>query len=342
MSKTIRNQFDKYLTYENLMKAHKDSQKGKRRKDEIIKFNLKQEEYIRWLYETLKSGKYKHGSYTEFYVSEPKLRKIEKAKYIDRIVHRWVVDSFLKNTFCKTFIKTSYACISDKGMHVACLDVQEAMKKCSRTWGEYYIIKTDVAKYFNSIDKDILLEILKRKIKDKKLLLLIQEILYKQPRKKGLEIGNYTSQTFANIYLNEFDYFVKHNLHIKYYFRYMDDSVSFVKTKKEAKLFLQKMQEFLKEKLQLELNQKTQIFKSSQGVNFCGYKINPYRLKIRDSGKRKLKEKVKNLEREIKKGNMTSKEAKRFLAGHYGYIKIADTYNLEQKLFPAQNIIENM
>ena len=107
----------------------------------------------------------------------------------------------------------------------------------------------------------------------------------------------------------------------------------FVKTKQEAKEVLEKIKIFLKENLQLELNKKTQIFKSKQGVNFCGYKINPYRLKIRDKGKRKLKKKVKRLKYDIKQGNMTSKEAQKYLAGHLGYIKIANTHNLENKLF---------
>ena len=110
-------------------------------------------------------------------------------------------------------------------------------------------------------------------------------------------------------------------------------SVILVRTKKEAKEILEKIRNYLKENLQLELNKKTQIFKNKQGVNFCGYKINEYRLKIRDKGKRKLKKKVKVLKEKIKQGEITSKEAKRYLAGHMGYIKIADTYNLESKLF---------
>ena len=106
-----------------------------------------------------------------------------------------------------------------------------------------------------------------------------------------------------------------------------------VKTKQQAKEILKKIKIYLKENLQLELNKKTQIFKNKQGVNFCGYKINEYRLKIRDKGKRKLKKKVKVLKEKIKQGEITSKEAKKYLAGHMGYIQIADTYNLENKLF---------
>lgn len=333
MPRTIRNQFDKKLTFDNLMKAHILSKKGKNLRQEIILFNLKQEEYIMWLLEQLKIGKYKHSGYTSFVVTEPKVRIIEKSIYMDRIVHRWYVDNFMKEYFIKSFINTSYACLEGKGMHKACLDVQSSMKHCKRIWNNYYIIKMDVKKYFHNINKEILYKILQNKIKDEKLLWLTREILYSNGEDKGLPIGNYTSQCFANIYLNEVDQYIKHILHCKYYFRYMDDSIILVKSKKDAIKILEKIKKFLKEKLELELNSKTQIIKSNQGVNFCGYKVNEYRLKIRDKGKRKLKKKVKQLKYEIRNGNLSSKEAQRYLAGHMGYIKIANTRNLERKLF---------
>lgn len=188
MPNTVRNSYYKNLTYEKLMQAHIKSRKGKGYRNEIIKFNLKQEEYIIWLLEQLKTKKYKHGGYTTFYVTEPKLRKIEKSKYIDRIVHRWVVDNFLEPAFVPQFISTSYACLKNKGMHKACLDVQKTMKHCKKIWNNYYILKMDVAKYFDNIDKKILLKIIYKKIKDKELMWLIKQILYSQKREKGLEI----------------------------------------------------------------------------------------------------------------------------------------------------------
>ena len=103
MPRTIRNEYYKKLNYENLMKAHLESRKGKGLRKEIILFNMKQEEYIMWLYEQLRNKNYKHGGYTEFYVTEPKLRRIEKSKYIDRIVHRWYVDNFMIEYFTKSF-----------------------------------------------------------------------------------------------------------------------------------------------------------------------------------------------------------------------------------------------
>ena len=112
-----------------------------------------------------------------------------------------------------------------------------------------------------------------------------------------------------------------------------DADKGWLRTKKEAKEVLIKIKEFLEKELKLQLNTKTQIFKDKQGVNFCGYKINENRLKIRDKGKRKLKRKIKSLKQKIKEGKITSKESKKYIAGHLGYIKIANTKNLIDKIF---------
>ena len=163
--------------------------------------------------------------------------------------------------------------------------------------------KMDIRKYFNNIDKNILWRILSRRIKDKKVMWVIGQVLKAQPRKKGIEIGNYTSQTFANIYLNEVDQYVTRILKVKYYYRYMDDIVLFTKTKQDAKDILEKIKIFLRDNLELELNDKTAIFKSNQGVNFCGYKINEYRLKIRNKGKRKFKKKKEKQDLQVLQKN---------------------------------------
>lgn len=333
MPKTIRNEFDKCLTYENLSNAHRKTKIGKSNKENVVRFELKKEEYLMWLYYELKNQTYKHGPYKSFYVKEPKLRKIEASKYIDRIVHRWYVDSFLINSFVPQFIPNTYACIKNKGMHMSALDLQKGMKKAKKEWGEYYILKMDVKKYFQNIDKEILLQILSRKIKDKKIMWLTKEIIYSKQDSVGIPIGNYSSQIFANIYLNEIDQYIKHELKIKYYYRYMDDSVLFCKDKEETKKILKKITVFLKEKLHLELNSKTNIFKSKQGVNFCGYQINEYRLKIRRKGKIKLKRKIKKLKLKIKNKEIDSKEAKKYLCGHFGYIKYANAHKLTRKIF---------
>ena len=114
MARWIRNQYDKALTYENLMKAHNSTKKGKMLKKEVILFSMDVEENIKKLYNELKTGKYKHGSYTSFKIYEPKERIIEKAPYRDRIVHKWVVDNFLMPYYGKSFIQTTYACIEGR------------------------------------------------------------------------------------------------------------------------------------------------------------------------------------------------------------------------------------
>ena len=114
MAKWIRNQYDKELKYEKLMNSQKRSKSGKGLRREVILFSLKEEEYIEYLYEKLKTGTYIHGKYSAFKVYEPKERIIEKAPYIDRIVHRWIVDNFLAPYYVPSFIKTTYACIKDR------------------------------------------------------------------------------------------------------------------------------------------------------------------------------------------------------------------------------------
>lgn len=185
-------------------------------------------------------------------------------------------------------------------MHKASKDVQKAMRAAKIKWNNYYILKMDVTKYFQNIDKRILWDILKRKIKDNKLLWLTKRILLSTEGIKGLPLGNYTSQMFANIYLNELDQYAKHILKCKYYFRYMDDIVILCESKLIAQKNLDELSKFLYHNLKPTFNSKTRIFKSKQGVNFCGYMINEYRLKIRN---------------------------------WLGYVKHADSYNLIKSKF---------
>lgn len=188
MPKTMKNKFNDALTYDKLMEAHLKCQKGKKSRENVIKFNMKKEEYIQWLYEQIKNRTYKHRKYTIFYVSEPKKRKIEAARYLDRVVHRWCYDNFLEPLFVPIFIQNSYACIKGRGMHAVALDVQKAMRRCKRKWGDYYVLKMDISKYFASINKDILLSIIKRKVHDKDILWLISQVMYSQREESGIPI----------------------------------------------------------------------------------------------------------------------------------------------------------
>ena len=201
MAKWIRNQYDKALRYEKLMNSHKRSKSGKGLRREVILFSLKEEEYIEYLYEKLKTGTYIHGKYSAFKVYEPKERIIEKAPYIDRIVHRWVVDNFLIPYYVPSFINTTYACIKDRGMHKATLDLQAGMRKMKKSYREYYILKMDIAKYFASINKEKLDEIISRKIKDEDVLWLLREIIYSKKDEVGIPIRKFNESNFCKCIL---------------------------------------------------------------------------------------------------------------------------------------------
>ena len=333
MPKTVKNVYDKAVSFEKLLIAHKKARKGKREKKEVIKFELNLENEILRLERELRNGIYELGKYNEFKIYEPKERTIMASSYRDRVVQQWFVENFIKPYFVPQFIETSYAGIKGRGMHKASKDFQLAMKKAKKNWKEYYILKMDVTKYFQNIDKSILWDILKRKIKDKKLLWLTRKILLSTNGMKGLPLGNYSSQMFANIYLNELDQYAKHNLKCKYYFRYMDDIVILCEDKKVAKYRLEKLSEYLNKNLKLTFNSKTKIFKDMQGVNFCGYKINERRMKIRHTSKCRMKRKLKRYTLQLKEGKTTLPEIQMSIAGWLGYVKHADSYNLRKSMF---------
>lgn len=258
-----------------------------------------------------------------FYVYEPKKRKILAASFRDRIVHTWYVQQFIIPYIVPQFITTSYACIEGKGMHMAARDVQKSMKLVENKYQHPYVLKMDIAKYFENISRQKVYEIISKKIKDNNILTLTRQILdssntYDTEGKqgRGLPIGNYTSQMFANIYLNEVDMYSKQILKCKWYYRYMDDTVILLESKEMAKYVLERIREFLNFELGLKLNSKTNIFKLSQGVNFCGYKVNTKRLRIRDKGKKKLKLKLRYIDKALKNSEISISEAKRKLAGH--------------------------
>ncbi len=333
MPKTIRNKYDEAVTFNKLLEAHKKARKGKREKKKVTQFELILEDELLNSEKELRSGTYKHGKYHTFQIYEPKERTIMASEYRDRVVHQWYVENFIKPYFVPQFIDTTYACIEGRGMHKASKDVQIAMRRARDKWNRYYILKMDVTKYFKNIDKRVLWDILKRKIKDRKLLWLTREILLSTEGMLGLPLGNYTSQMFANIYLNELDQFIKHKLKCKYYFRYMDDMIILTQNKEMAQYCLKNITNFLESNLRLTLNSKTKIFKDIQGVNFCGYKINERRMEIRNTSKTRMKRKLKKYTELLKENKITLPEIQRSIAGWLGYVKHADSYNLRKSMF---------
>lgn len=227
MSKSIKKCFGRKLTFTKILEAHKRASKGKKQKKEIILFEMDLETNIVKILNDIKNNKYKFGKYREFIIYEPKERLIKSLPYRDRIVHQWYIEEFIKPFFLPRFIKDTYACIENRGTHKVVINVQKYMRKMKKYNQNYYVLKCDIKKYFYNIDKKILLQILKENIKDRKII-NFTEVILGDLEEVGIPIGNYTSQFFANIYLNKFDHYVKEELKIKYYVRYMDDFILLV------------------------------------------------------------------------------------------------------------------
>lgn len=293
MSKTIKHGYDEKLTFSKLIEAHERARTGKTNKIELMKFEIDLETNLMNLYKQLKYGTYKMGKYREFKVYEPKERIIKSLPYIDRVVHQWYVQEFIKPYIVPRFIRDTYACVENRGTHGAVYQMQKYMRKMKRKYNNYYVLKCDIKKYFYTIDKDILFEIMCRYIRDKKLLELTKIFIYSDGDRLGIPIGNYTSQFFANIYLNELDHYVKEELHIKFYIRYMDDFILLLENKMVAKKVLDKIDTFVQEHLHLTLNEKTRYYPSKMGVDFCGYIIYETHMKLRKRSVKKIKKKAK-------------------------------------------------
>ena len=170
MPQKIKNCFDKNLTFEKLLQAHKRAKKHKTYKNEVIEFELNLENNISNLLNNIKNNKYHLGEYYTFKIYEPKERIISSLPYIDRVVHQWYVEEFIKPYIVPKFIHTTFACLKDKGTHKAVYEVARQMRVFKRNYGDFWILKCDIKKFFYNIDPYILFEILKKYIADKKLL----------------------------------------------------------------------------------------------------------------------------------------------------------------------------
>ena len=311
MPKTIKNSFDEKLTFQKLIEAHQRASIGKQNKKEVILFGVDLETNIIRILNEIQRGIYRFGEYREFVVYEPKERIIKSLPYRDRVVHQWYVEEFIKPYFCKRFISDTYACLDDKGTHKAVFNTQKKMRYMKRKYGHYYVLKCDIKKYFYSIDKKILMDILSKRMKDKKLIEFTRTIL-DDGQEKGIPIGNFTSQYFANIYLNELDHYVKEQLQIKCYIRYMDDFIFMLPTKEEAKKVQAEITSFLADHLNLTLNTKSRYFSHKFGIDFCGFRIYETHILLRKRFKRKLNKSIK-LWHMLKKKNRFYDKKQKFI-----------------------------
>ena len=335
MPKKIKNLFYQNLTYSKLLAAHYRAKKHKTYKGEILRFELNLENNLINLLNDLKNRRYRVGQYREFMVYEPKPRVIKSLPYRDRIVHQWVVEEFIKPYITPKLIDTTFACIVNRGTHASADQMQKYMRHLYNKHIDYWILKCDISKFFYSIDPNILYTILQKHIYDKDLLYLIKIILFdnRDPNEKiGIPIGNYTSQYFANIYLNELDQYVKRILKVKFYIRYMDDFILLLPTKKDCIEYKKILEEFLHSKLHLNLNAKTKYYPSKMGVDFCGYRIFPTHRLLRNSNKTKIKNSIRHWNILYRKKQLDLDYALQSFNSWYGHASHCNSFHLINKM----------
>lgn len=287
-------------------------------------FGLRLADNILQLQGELANFSYVHGDYKAFNISDPKPRNIHKASVRDRVLHHAIYRK-LYPFFDKTFIGDSYSCRLDKGVHKALNRFRKlAFKAGKNNTQTAWVLKCDIKKFFASIDHAKLLEILTTYIPDKNILWLLERIIYSFDYKvagRGLPLGNLTSQLFCNVYMNEFDQFVKHKLKAKFYIRYADDFVFLSGNKEELISLVPKVSKFLGENLKLSLHPDKVFIKTlASGVDFLGWTHFPHHRVLRKTTGRRMFKRIY--------GHPTNETFQSYL----GLMSHGNTYGLKQKL----------
>ncbi|MEK6906616.1 MAG: reverse transcriptase domain-containing protein [Nanoarchaeota archaeon] len=341
MVRTYNNIYCKIINIENLIIAYKKARKVKTKKNYVIEFEKNLMINLLKLREELLNQTYKPQPLVIFILRDPKTRKISKSAFRDRIVHHAIVN-VLEPIFDRAFIYDSCANRKGKGNLFALKRFYEFIREVSRNgkingWFNKnqikgYCFKADIKHYFQEVNHDILINIIKRKINDERIIWLIWQILKNYQEKdnnKGMPLGNLTSQFFANIYLNELDYFVKHELKVKYYIRYVDDFVILHSSKMELKIWKQKIDKFLRDKLKLELHfQKSKIISLSKGIDFVGFRNFYYFRLLRRRNIRKMLVKIQN----YKKGDIPKEKILEIFQGWNAYAKLANSLGVRREV----------
>jgi len=328
--KTQNRLYEKIISFENLLLAWKGARKGKTKKDYVIEFESKLKENLLQLQRELKSERYMPKPLKDVVLRDPKTRVISKSTFRDRVVHHAVCNP-IEPIFDKTFIYDSCANRIGKGNLFALKRFDEFKRKVTKNnTRTAFCLKADIRHYFFEVNQEVLLNILRRKIKDEKTINLINKILKNYPDKeKGMPLGNLTSQFFANVYLNELDKFVKHKLKAKYYIRYVDDFVILHENEIQLKIWKFYIAKFLKENLKIELHpEKSRIIPFSRGIDFVGFRNFYYYRLLR-------KRNVKNMLNKIlsfKEGLMPYEKLLESFQGWDAYAKWANSYKLREKV----------
>lgn len=338
--KIYKNVFEKIISTENLFLAWDKFKKGKRQKLDVQEFEFNLEERLFRLQRELKSQIYRHGHYKSFHIQDPKPRHIHKAEVQDRIVHH-AVFNILNPVFEPTFISHSFSCRIGKGTHKGVNQLTSFLRKASKNNRRVcFALKCDIKKFFYTIDHQILVSIIEKRIKDRKALWIVEEIIKSFVseystlfERKGLPLGNLTSQLFANIYLNELDWFIKHKLKEKYYLRYTDDFIIVREDECQLRRTINLVNNFLKNHLKLTLHPKKIIIrKYHQGIDFLGYICFPHYRLLRSKTKQRIFKKLKQKIKEFKDGTISEQNLGQSLQSYLGVLSHCNSYRLQEKL----------
>ena len=308
--------FEKVSDIDNIRLAHKNASKGKGHYRDVIMVNKDVDYYCNKIKESLDNETFKTSKYKV--VNKrcgSKVREIHKLPYYpDRIVHHAIMQ-VVEPIWKKTLIDDTYSCIKGRGIHAGVRRIKSKLKSGIDT---KYCLKMDIKKFYPSADNEVMKTIIRSKIKDKKLLRLLDGII---DSGNGLPIGNYLSQYLGNLYLSGLDHYCKEEIKAKNYFRYCDDIVILSDSKEYLRFCLSKIDNYLKENLKLNLKQNYQIFPvSKRGIDFLGYVFYPDRVMLRKSIK-------KRMIATIKSGINLNKR----LASYNGWLKHCNSYNLRLK-----------
>ena len=285
------------ISTENMLLAWKEFLVGKKNKQDVQEFSLRVMDNILQIIQELATKSYSHGSYQAFNISDPKPRNIHKASVRDRLLHHALYRK-LYPFFDRTFIADSYSCRVGKGTHKAMNRFHSFFRKVSRNnTRTCWVLKCDIRKFFASVDHMVLASILKLYIPDEDILWLLGKItssFHSHREGVGLPLGNLTSQLLVNIFMNEFDQWMKHNLGAQYYIRYADDFVILHENKEYLQTLVPKMHVFLKGRLKLSLHPDKLFIKTfSSGVDFLGWIHFPHHRILRTTTKRKMMRRIK-------------------------------------------------
>ncbi|UCD83479.1 MAG: RNA-dependent DNA polymerase [Deltaproteobacteria bacterium] len=348
MPKTFKNIYPKITDFQNLLLAARRAQKGKRYRESTLIFNFDLEANLFRLQEQLKSKTYKHGPYKDFIVRDSKKRLISAAPYRDRVIHHAVIN-IIEPLFDRGFIHDTYACRRGKGTHAALFRYRHFLKRYK------YVLKCDIRKYFQSIDHQILLQKLARKLSDRDTLLLLAEIIEsrsfnEQPphiyypgddlftpfeRKRGIPVGNLTSQFFANLYLNDFDHWIKEDLRAGAYIRYVDDFCIFGNEKSYLNELRSLIEEYLLG-LRLSIHKgKSRVHTVKEGIEFLGFRHLPERARIRRENVRRFIARMKRMQNEYAEGSISLSKVGASVNSWISHASYADSYRLREQLIPS-------